>query len=717
MTVYVNFHFHLNMFYAEYTDEEVIRRFPNIYRALLDFFDRFPNIKAGWDIEASRSIDFLKRVAPDVIERLRKGVERGQFEILLDTWSFSLASMHTGEEFDFQHRLAVEELRKTFRHVSGGYFSQECAYHSALPILLRRNGVEYFIMQMSAVCNYLKEFSNLDYRMHELVAFDGTTTIPCVMFITGVVEDPVAKIKEVKDSEFGDLLIVIMEDAEVLRTDVLEGYIRELEKLTYVKYTLCSDFVRGAKLGRRLAINDLTWVFGPYDHMLWVRDPWDQHLWTLNENVRQDILKAEFWISRAESEGINVDRERSELGEAKKWLLLGQNSDKLGWAPCAYKRFQGEYEYRYASEIANIAGAVASEKVFSRTSFDFSEKSIKKYLVFNYHPYEIPKMPLNIRIRLEERGLKMDEVVLQVDGKTVPSDFTSYKLHYDGTLSEANLVYVGSLKLGEIATVQIVRGKPEFKGEDFSVSENVLGNEQVELQFKNEVPSRFIDKVKGSVYGEEGHPFLDSVASFLDEDSLKVSPSVEVSNRGHRGVFAEVKYTQRLTNNCCISTKFRIYRGLPLLEVESQIDVKGNHAGRIEPLNIRPDIDRPRKLWRDLGSHLVPLEVADDRKLYPLVNDWVAVSNVEKGLLMVGDGKVRSFKEIRDDEKEISLFRAESTYATDPMEAFRGVYSLKCILVPFSGRLPEKYLFLARCYTMSPGIVGMTQHEGFRQVV
>jgi hypothetical protein len=452
--------------------------------------------------------------------------------------------------------------------------------------------------------------------------------------------------------------------------------------------------------------------------MLWVRDPWDQYLWTLNEIARQDIRKAEFWMNRAKDKGVNVGGERSELEEAKKWLLLGQNSDKLGWGPCAYKRLQGEYEYRYASELASIAGAVASEKVFSGMSFDFSENSIKRYLVFNYHSYEVPKMPLSIGIRLEDRVLKMEEVALQVDGKTVPSDFTSFKLHYDGTLNEANLVYVGGLKPEEIATVQIVKGKPKVKGDGgFSVSESVLGNELVELQFENGVPSRLIDKSKDLVYGEEGHPFLEPVASFLDEDSLKASPSVEVSNRGDRGVFAEVKYTRTLTNSSSVSMRFRVYRGLPLLEVESQIDVRGNHAGRIEPLNLRPGIDRPRKLWRDLGSHLVPLEVGGDRKFHPLVNDWVALSNEEKGLIVAGDGKIRSFKEIRDDEKEISLFKAESTFSTDPMEAFRGVYPLKCILVPFSGRLSDKHLSLARCYTMSPGVVGMTQYEGFRQVV
>ncbi|MFB0560975.1 MAG: hypothetical protein ACETWM_07160 [Candidatus Lokiarchaeia archaeon] len=718
MTVYVNFHFHLNMFYAEYTDEEVIRRFPNIYRALLDFFDRFPRIKAGWDIEATRSIDFLRRVAPDVIDRLNKGVEKGQFEILLDTWSFSLPALHTGEEFDFQHRLAVENLSKTFKRVSGGYFAQECSYHSAMPILFRRNGVEFFLILSSAVRNFLADVSDFDHRMHELVAFDGTTTIPCVLFVIGIVEDPVAKIKAMKDSEFGDVLVVIMEDAEVLRTDVLEDYISEFEKLDYVEYTLCSEFVRSSEVGRRLNVHDLTWVPGPYDHMLWVRDPWDQHLWTLNEIARQDIREAEFWISRAKNEGIDVGYEEGELEKAKRWLLLGQNSDKLGWDPCVYKRLQGDYEYRYASEMAEIAGAVASEKIFSRMSFDFSEDSIKKYLIFNYHPYEIPQMPLNIGIRLEDRVLRMEKFVLQVGGETVPSDFTSSKLHYDETLNEANLVYVGSLKPEEIVTAQIIKGKPKVDGAGaFSVSENILGNDLVELRFENGVPLRLIDKSNGLVYGVEGQPFLESLASFLDEDSLEATPSLEVSNKGDRGVFAEVKYTRMLTNSSSISTRFRVYRGLPLLEAESQVDVRGSHAGRIEPLNLRPGIDRPRTLWRDLGSQLVPLEVRDDRKFHPLVNDWIALSNEEKGLIVAGDGKIRSFKEIRDDEKEISLFKAESTYTPDPMEAFRGVYPLKCILIPFSGSLPNKYVSMARCYTSSPGIVGMTQYEGFRKIV
>ncbi len=715
MTVYVNFHFHLNMFYAEYSDEEVIRRFPNVYRALLDFLENHSEVKAGWDIEASRSIDFLRRVAPDVIDRLNNGIERGQFEVLLDTWCFSLPTLHTEEEFDFQHRLAEQKLRETFKHVSKGYFAQEGSYHPALPRFLRRNGVEYYVVQMSAVRNWLRDVSGFDHRMHELVGFDGST-IPCVLFVTGIVEDPVGKIRDMKDTEFGDVLVVILEDAEVLRTDVLESYISEFEKLDYVKYALCSEFVRSAKVGRQLDAPDLTWVPGAYDYVFWVRDPWDQHLWTLNELARQDIREAEFWIRMARSRGIDVAAEEAELIEARKWALLGQNSDKFGWNPCAYKRVQGEYECRYASEIARIAGAVASEKIFSQVTFDFSEETVKRFLVFNYHRNKIPLMPVNIGVRVEEPGLRMEEIVMWVKGEVTPTDLTIVKLHPDGTVSEANLVYVGGFEAEEIVPVEIVRGEPELKGGGFTVSEKVLGNGLVELHFEEGVPMRLVDKSTGLVYGVEGKPFMESKASFGDEQFLEDAPSLEVTNSGSRGVFAEVKLERKLTESSSVSTRFRVYRGLHLLEVESHIDVKGRHFGRIEPLNLRLGIDRPRKIWRDLGGHVVSREIKGARKFNPLVNDWVALANDNKGIIVAGDGKVRSFKEFMDAKREIGLFRAESIFKSNPMEAFQGTYSLKCMLIPFSGTPSEELILLARCCTSSPGIVAMTRYEGFRKI-
>jgi len=47
LVFYVSFCFHVNMWYAEYTDEHVIRRFPNLYRGLLDFLWTNPDVKTG----------------------------------------------------------------------------------------------------------------------------------------------------------------------------------------------------------------------------------------------------------------------------------------------------------------------------------------------------------------------------------------------------------------------------------------------------------------------------------------------------------------------------------------------------------------------------------------------------------------------------------------------------------------------------------------------
>nr|HDO81196.1 hypothetical protein [Candidatus Bathyarchaeota archaeon] len=88
---------------------------------------------------------FLERVAPDVLDGIREGVKKGRFEIILDTWSFSLASMHTENEFDLQHSLAVTRLRDVFERTPEGYFPQEGAYHPS-PYLLSKNAVKFLLL-------------------------------------------------------------------------------------------------------------------------------------------------------------------------------------------------------------------------------------------------------------------------------------------------------------------------------------------------------------------------------------------------------------------------------------------------------------------------------------------------------------------------------------------------------------------------------------------
>jgi len=66
------------MWYAEYTNEQVIRRFPNIYRHLLDVLEKYPSLRVGWDIEVSVTLPYLLQVAPDIIERIKKGVHEGR---------------------------------------------------------------------------------------------------------------------------------------------------------------------------------------------------------------------------------------------------------------------------------------------------------------------------------------------------------------------------------------------------------------------------------------------------------------------------------------------------------------------------------------------------------------------------------------------------------------------------------------------------------------
>nr|HDO81197.1 hypothetical protein [Candidatus Bathyarchaeota archaeon] len=94
-----------------------------------------------------------------------------------------------------------------------------------------------------------------------------------------------------------------------------------------------SEIAEKAPRWLTLSLLDSTWALGSHDHGTWVRDPWDQHLWTLNEKACYEIMKAEWWLGKAKEKGLRVDWEERKLLEAKKWLPLGQNSDKFSWEP------------------------------------------------------------------------------------------------------------------------------------------------------------------------------------------------------------------------------------------------------------------------------------------------------------------------------------------------------------------------------------------------
>ncbi|MEM1797658.1 MAG: hypothetical protein QXX87_00380 [Candidatus Jordarchaeales archaeon] len=695
---FVNFNFHVNMWYAEYTDEQVLRWFPNLYRGLLEFALENPDVRIGWDVEVSKTIPFLERVAPDVLDGIREGVKRGQFEVILDTWSFSLASMHTWEEFAFQHEMAVEGLKRAFGRVSQGYFAQEGAYHPFLPSMLRRLGVKFLLLNYLQVSDFDKRVSS-DFRVHVVEGEDGAK-LPFILHVSSLL-DPVNVVKKAVELGGG---LTILDDAEIANPSRLKAIVEALRGMEGVRFALASEIVEKAPQGVTVNLLDSTWALGVYDHGMWLRDPWDQHLWTLNEVARREIAKAEWWLKRAKSAGLNVETEEREIAEAKHWLLLGQNSDKFGWNPRAEKRIQGEYELRLAYEKANIASTILSEKTLR---FKRPPEGARQIVLYNFHGFPTPPTPLRVEVEFDRGLFKPSELSANLDGKQVACDLIAAKLFPDGFLKWGVLALTGSLGADETATLTLAKGTPSSGRGVLHASENLLSNGLVEVKLDGGFPSIISCPGAGVTYGGEAP--LISQRFKLEGDKPDGEVKVEVTNRGERGVYAEVTSTFKPSEHSTVVNKYRVYDGLPMLEVETQASVHRRLSGSAELLVL--SLPRPRTIWRELGGYISKVRIEKGKQRFLLVNDWAAVFSGDVGFLVAADCGVRAMKEVKDARSEVSFFVTETTFKDNEFEHLSGSWTVRAAIIPLKGEPTSEEFMRAQVYSYGVGVLPVVHFE------
>ena len=697
--ILVNFNFHTNMWYAEYTDEQVLRWFPNLYRGLLDFTWENPDVKAGWDIDVSRTIPFLERVAPDVLDGIREGVKKGRFEVILDTWSFSLASMHTWEEFAFQHEMAVKELKRVFGRVSSGYFAQEGAYHPFLPLMLKRLGVEFLLLNYFQVNEFYRRVSK-DFRVHFVEGEDGTR-LPVVMHVSSLLSDPVDLVN--KGRELGGGLTVL-DDAEIANPSRLKGIVEALRGVEDVKFALASEIVKKAPQGVPISILDSTWALGIHDHGMWLRDPWDQHLWTINEVSRREIAKAEWWLKRAKANGIEVGDEENTLLEAKRWLLLGQNSDKFGWNPRAEKRIQGEYELRLALELAQVACTIISEKA---VKFERPNEGKRSVLLYNFHGFPIPPSPLRFYVEFDKGIFKPEELTVTIEGKPVACSVLNAALFPDGTLRSGTLVIVGSLNAGETVTLTLEKGSP-VSGGGLHASEGELSNSLIRVKFKDGLPAAITSIETGVTYGGE-KPLVAQKLKLEGDKPADGEVTVDVTNRGEHGVYAEITSMLKPSEHSLIVNKYRVYSGLPMLEMETHVKVLGRFPGSAELLTL--SIPRPRTIWRELGGNISKVRLEKGKQRFLLANNWAAVYGEGAGLLVAADCCIRALKEVKDEKNEVSFFVTETTFKDNQYEHLSGEWTARAAIIPLKGGFTGEEAKRARAYNYGVGAIPVVHFE------
>ncbi len=602
---------------------------------------------------------------------------------------------------------------------------------------MRKVGVQFLCTPFTSLTSSYEKI-NLDKDRFVLIEGHENAELPTVVIAyTGSWETTLKEIMQLarRIPPKEDVIFFLLFDAEMVQPEKLDEVIKGVINQKSLAFTLPSEFIRPHKPTKRLRTTWETTTIG--DFGLWVRDPADHYLLTLNEQARHSIASALFWIEKAEENGVDVREERNEVNEALFYQLQGLNSDKLGWNPCWDKRKMSEAEFISAMEKANIARAMASEKLFAKSyPLVFPEKSVKSYLLCNHAQFNAPKIPLRIPLREPRILTSTDNIALLSEGNELPLELVGVRTmkQYGGEkeeeqVLEATLVCCEEVNARSSKQLHAIAKPPsrKLKRENFEVSPSIVSNGAVELKLVNGLPVELSQKNFGVIYKSAiGGPILRTEAS-LRNASLKESESLmksTVTNSGERGVFAELT-TQTSQAYISLATKYRVYAGLPLLEVEKILDVALEDIGVIKPLILDLGLSRPKLYQRELNSIIAPRKVMkDDLDRYILVNDWFSVSDDQRrGVAVASESTESAFKEIVDRKNgPIELANYQTYNAQSKAEHFRGTYIHRFYIVPTASTnetvkvstAKDEVEHLLQALARPPHTVTMTQREGPR---
>ncbi|MGQ4913297.1 MAG: hypothetical protein ACP6IU_00965 [Candidatus Asgardarchaeia archaeon] len=713
---YFNIQFHVNMWYAEYTNEQVIRRFPNIYRHLLDVLEKYPSLRVGWDIEVSVTLPYLLQVAPDIIERIKKGVHEGRYEIIVDTWSFTLPPLHTEFEFNYQHRKAILKLIENFGKISKGYFAQEAAYSPVMPKFLSKD--TDFIVLQTAMLETLSTKYDPTYTGTYLLKGIDNHIIKCVPFESrylNIVERVNDFLKETKDNS----ILVVLGDAEIFNPLELDHQLKEILKKP-IQPILLSDYIKEVPEGP--LIDDLpegTWALGTYDFFLWCRDPWDHYLWTLNEQARNSYLIAQYWINKLKSLGELTTKEEKELTRILDTILLAQNSDKFGWNPCPEKRLEGELYFRQSINSAKILYSLVSEKVFqkeSETYLDVGNNYVQHFLMFNPYKRPIANLPIYFPITIDNDKVAPNQLNLLLHGQKIPFAFEDVKLDEEGNIQSAvlNFILDNTINPSEEVSMFLVKGTPVAPTVNLAtLKNNTLENKYVSVTIDdNGTLTNFENKqlninlpIKNMAYS---FTFNEPV---INERITKIIPLLQSDYLVYSGLKVVDDY-----KDFSVITTYKLFNTLDYLEITRVFTFNTSFTGELNPFEINLSSPQEFHVLRDLSGYVIPRTIKEDDEYTILCNNWIKTDIGETGLLLGSNGLVHAIKEVTFSEgSKIILAPMASFYTDNDYERFKGKYIFRIFmkLVP-PGNMSESQLQLAYGYANPPPIFEMLQKAGHR---
>lgn len=348
------------------------------YFPLLEILENHPQQKASFFVDGKTNL-FLQEKYPGLVTRIKKGMERGQFEIGTYTYTHPILSLIPLEDTWKQIERGIEIDEGVWGKRPKGLLLPEGGWDPSLPYMLKKMQLEWLIIPH---LNILRDFPDIEpHELHKAFKLRGILDSEVLgLSVVYEVGDKKRIMEVMMDSETEEskkcildyiislakkgvdqLIFIAKEDAEFIyhsgkrkerqkygtggkrniigeplkdgvkvQSDKFDTFLSELEKIKDINFTLIQEFLLHHPPQKEFSLRP---AFGWYKSFQeWLGG--SEKVGYMIDEARIDIKAAEYVIMLSEKMGFETCNAKQLVGDA--WDSLMNAEISVGRRACAH---------------------------------------------------------------------------------------------------------------------------------------------------------------------------------------------------------------------------------------------------------------------------------------------------------------------------------------------------------------------------------------------
>ena len=677
-TVYFSFGQHVDFYHSyrgDSPDEEGFGKDIRVITETLNILENYPMVKMSWEFDSWQTLEQrLPDYAPELFDRIKARIAEKD-EVRFQSWSGSVVSAETPEEFAASIGWQRQNLLDMFGKVENGVYPQEMMHTPSLIRAYGDLGIEwvslfYSASSFTAFRNEVLLSGRELYNPLWLETPEGDARmIVLPTYHHADVADflgMAAWANYVGTNVPGDSLIFVDFDADGESWPlILKLFLPQLVRRPFVKFCTPGEYIAGHEPVGTIVLHrdQADGVFDGYSS--WAEKPINHEIWTAVEASRLDEGRTRFLQQRF---GLQAPEISTLLEDNFRWRLQTMKTTHFGLATpqlhpdrVARAREHAERIRTLSSQALGLARAEAEPAILGLVgappSLPYTGTSRPYYIC---RP-DGPSGPSLVRIPLAfaEGEAFSGGIRVYRNGQEVPSCLLDVSLYTDGSVEAATIVFVTDLGAEEEAIYWISRsddpgvGEPEYGL--VPAGSGLLDNGRVSLAF--DLDGWPVSFQRDGLEFSAGR-LLDPGITYqgIHAGPAEFEPDVSSGNVRERGFAATQAASGQYQVLCdgqpvdaSVHYEFRLYAGLPFVEVRAEAvypalgEACAEDLSEAYPLGLRPALSGYGLcVWKhnyfDYTSSYDITQPAGSLNNH-VTASWVALSDESLGVLVAYDAE------------------------------------------------------------------------------